>query len=206
MTTLRGYDAINYAEANGLTLNKYNDPIEDAREGLSVDKARKVAAEDPQLIYVEANAAVSALLARMGGKVLVIDPVTDADETAESCEVRPVATKYSVTFRKEFNESGEGIDYPTDFFRVPDGVIEDMAFIEMRPPANSEYGEEEWQYEVDTDRVSEFESAADRCETAVRYNRLTTEPETITDPALIRALYDHPSAKSYGDGSYTVEE
>jgi hypothetical protein len=26
----------------------------------------------------------------------------------------------------------------------------------------------------------------------------------ITDPALIRALYDHPTAEAYGDGSYTV--
>ena len=27
---------------------------------------------------------------------------------------------------------------------------------------------------------------------------------TITDPAIIRALYNHPSASAYGDGSYTV--
>jgi len=53
MTTLSGYEAIEYAEANGLTLSKYNDPIEDAREGLTPDEARKIAAEDPNLIYVE---------------------------------------------------------------------------------------------------------------------------------------------------------
>lgn len=69
---------------------------------------------------------VDELLARMGGKVLVIDPVTDADETAAAVEVRPM-----------------------DF------------------------------------------GGALRC-------------EVITDPELIRALYDHPSAESYGDGSYTV--
>lgn len=28
--------------------------------------------------------------------------------------------------------------------------------------------------------------------------------EEITDQAVIRALYDHPSATAYGDGSYTV--
>ena len=49
---LTGYEAINYAEANGLTLSKYNDPIEDAREGLTPDEARNIALEDPTLIYV----------------------------------------------------------------------------------------------------------------------------------------------------------
>ena len=52
--TLFGYEAIEYAEANGLTLSKYNDPIEDAREGLTPDEARKIAREDPRLIYIEA--------------------------------------------------------------------------------------------------------------------------------------------------------
>lgn len=51
--TLTGYAAIEYAEANSLTLNKYADPAEDAREGLGVDEARKVATEDPSLIYIE---------------------------------------------------------------------------------------------------------------------------------------------------------
>lgn len=50
---LSGYEAINYAEANSLTLNKYTDPTENAREGLTPDEARKVAAEDPSLIWCE---------------------------------------------------------------------------------------------------------------------------------------------------------
>lgn len=54
---LSGYEAIEYAEANGLTLNKYNDPTEDAREGLTVAEARKIAAEDASLIWVDALAA-----------------------------------------------------------------------------------------------------------------------------------------------------
>lgn len=55
MTTISGYDAIEYAKENGLTLNKYSDPIEDAREGLSPDEARKIAREDPSLIWIEAE-------------------------------------------------------------------------------------------------------------------------------------------------------
>jgi hypothetical protein len=53
MTRLTGYEAIEYAEANNLTLNKYNDPVEDAREGLTPDEARKIASEDPGLIHIE---------------------------------------------------------------------------------------------------------------------------------------------------------
>ena len=36
-----------------MTLSKYADPIEEAREGLSVEDASKVAQEDPGLIYIE---------------------------------------------------------------------------------------------------------------------------------------------------------
>ena len=50
--TLTGHAAIRHAEATGRTLSKYTDPTEDAREGLSADEARAIAAEDPSLIYI----------------------------------------------------------------------------------------------------------------------------------------------------------
>lgn len=50
---LTGYDAITYAECHGLTLSKYNDPLEEAREGLTVAEARQVAREDMSLIYLD---------------------------------------------------------------------------------------------------------------------------------------------------------
>jgi hypothetical protein len=56
---LTGYEAIEYAEAHNLTLNKYNDPIEDAREELTIDEARKIALEDPSLIYLEVENGVA---------------------------------------------------------------------------------------------------------------------------------------------------
>lgn len=52
---LTGYAAIEYAEANGMTLTKYNDPTEDHREGLTPDEARVIANEDPSLIYIEVS-------------------------------------------------------------------------------------------------------------------------------------------------------
>lgn len=124
---LTGYEAINYADENGLTLNKYSDPIEDAREGLSVDEARKVADEDPALIYVPVSAEVSRLIALLGGKALVVDPVTDEEETAQTIELRSLTDSDARTI-------------------------------------------------------------------------------TISSPRITRALYEHPSATPYGEGSYTVEE
>ena len=50
--TLTGREAIDYAEANGLTLNKYEDPTEEAHTGLTVDQANKIAREDASLIWI----------------------------------------------------------------------------------------------------------------------------------------------------------
>lgn len=58
MTTIKhtGLDAINLAEELGLTLSKYADPTEGAREGLTPDEAREVAKEDPSLVYLVTEA------------------------------------------------------------------------------------------------------------------------------------------------------
>jgi hypothetical protein len=53
MTRLTGVDAIRRAERDGRTLSKYNDPIEEAREDLSVEEANAVARDDPGLIYLD---------------------------------------------------------------------------------------------------------------------------------------------------------
>lgn len=52
---LTGYAAINYAEANGAPLNKYQDPTEAGLFGLTVQEAREIASEDPSLIWIEAT-------------------------------------------------------------------------------------------------------------------------------------------------------
>ena len=51
---LTGHAAIDHAIATGATLNKYADPTEPAREGLTVDEAREIASEDPLLIWIAA--------------------------------------------------------------------------------------------------------------------------------------------------------
>jgi len=49
-----GLEAIESKEEDdSVVLNKYNDPIEDARENLSVEEAREIVKEDPSLIYAK---------------------------------------------------------------------------------------------------------------------------------------------------------
>jgi hypothetical protein len=50
---LIGFDAIAYAEREGLTLNKLGDRIDDERTGLTVAEAEAIATEDQNLIWLE---------------------------------------------------------------------------------------------------------------------------------------------------------
>src|SRR5690606_9122688 len=57
-TRLTGYDAIDYAEEHDMLLGKYADPVEGARENLSPDEARTIAAKDPSLVYLDIQPSV----------------------------------------------------------------------------------------------------------------------------------------------------
>ena len=50
---LTGFTAIEYAEKEGLTLNKHPDAVDGPRQGLSVAEAEAIAAEDPNLIWLD---------------------------------------------------------------------------------------------------------------------------------------------------------
>ena len=54
MKKLHGREAIEYAEATGAVLHHYTTPIEDATDGISQEKAREIAREDPSLVWCEA--------------------------------------------------------------------------------------------------------------------------------------------------------
>ena len=49
---ITGREAIEYAEANGLKLNKYADPIEGARDDVLPEDAYEICNEDPTLIWI----------------------------------------------------------------------------------------------------------------------------------------------------------
>lgn len=107
-TTVTGTQAIEMAEARGLTLCKYTDPTEGAREGLTVAEARAVARQDPSLIYVETTELVRNVCDEVAGLVgddgtgdlgiivrqaLAEDPTVSAEAIAETVrEARRDAT------------------------------------------------------------------------------------------------------------------
>jgi hypothetical protein len=53
---LTGFEAITFAEREGLTLNKLADNIDDAQEGLSVAEAEAIAVDNPEQIYIDITA------------------------------------------------------------------------------------------------------------------------------------------------------
>ena len=50
---LKGTEAIEYAETNGLLLNKFTDPTEGERDDLTTEEAHEVARDDANLIWVD---------------------------------------------------------------------------------------------------------------------------------------------------------
>jgi hypothetical protein len=53
---LSGFDAIEYAEKEGLTLNKSADSIDDGAAGLTIAEAEAIADDRPELIWVDVTA------------------------------------------------------------------------------------------------------------------------------------------------------
>jgi hypothetical protein len=52
---LTGFAAIEYAEKEGLRLHKAPDVIDPPRDGLTIAEAEAIAAEDPDLIWLEVS-------------------------------------------------------------------------------------------------------------------------------------------------------
>jgi len=52
---IHGQAAIDFAKKNEIYLCKYSDPVEDAREDLTVDEAEEVIKVDPSLIWIEVH-------------------------------------------------------------------------------------------------------------------------------------------------------
>lgn len=50
---LTGFEAIEYAEKEGLTLNKFADPINEAATDLTIAEAEAIATDDADLIWLD---------------------------------------------------------------------------------------------------------------------------------------------------------
>ena len=80
--------------------------------------------------------------------------------------------RYRVTYRKRFNQKGEGADAPQTFLDVPDGVVAEAEFVERFEPDSLHveermeedddflaFGSEIWEYDVVPGREKEFKDA-----------------------------------------------
>lgn len=71
---MTGRDALTYAQAHDLTLSTHTDPTAEGRESVTVEEARRIASEDPSLVYLDVPASVVERLAdeaaSAGDKVL----------------------------------------------------------------------------------------------------------------------------------------
>lgn len=50
---LKGFEAIEYAEKEGMRLHKAGDHIDEPADGLSIAEAEAIASEDPDLIFLD---------------------------------------------------------------------------------------------------------------------------------------------------------
>jgi hypothetical protein len=50
---LTGFEAITFAEHEGLTLSKFEDRIDEPQAGLSIAEAEAIAVDHPELIYLD---------------------------------------------------------------------------------------------------------------------------------------------------------
>lgn len=107
MITLTGIAAINAAEANDLSLSKYADPTEGAREGLTVEEAREIAKIDASLIWVE-MAAADAPTYRIESKT---QHTGWQDEGSGDVYSSIVDAKYAIYGLESENDDGASIQY-----------------------------------------------------------------------------------------------
>jgi len=79
---LSGFDAIEYAEKEGLTLNKSADSIDDGASDLTIAEAEAIADDHPELIWVDVPADEILRRAAQYGAGLGGLPITAAGWTA----------------------------------------------------------------------------------------------------------------------------
>jgi hypothetical protein len=102
--------------------------------------------------------------------------------------------RYRVTFRKRFNQDGQGSDEPVTLLNLPDGVIQDSAFVETFEPDSLHveermeedddffpFGTEVWEFEVIEGRERDFEDAVKESGAAIEFDKI---PEQVgSEPA-----------------------
>lgn len=101
--------------------------------------------------------------------------------------------RYRVTFRKRFNQDGQGSDDPVTLLNLPDGVVQDSAVVETFEPDSLHveermeedddflpFGTEVWEFDIVDSRERDFEDAVAASGAALECDKMPEEvsPET----------------------------
>jgi hypothetical protein len=103
-----------------------------------------------------------------------------------------MSVTYRVSFRKRFNQQGEGADAPVTFLNVADGVILDSTVVETIEPDNL-HGEEDmeedddflslgtevWDFDVAEDSQQEFKDALVNSGMVMEFETLDEEDDDL---------------------------
>lgn len=150
MTRYKGQEAIEIAEARGLTLSKHADPIEDAREGLSIDEAREIAAEDPGLIYVDVEARDQAGAAAMREQTVRV--TVRQVETEEPCDAvrstRAYAEQLLAALRHAFPHAEVDVEAEPNTIGADRYAVENADEDEVRRVAERVFTSGDWMVAV----------------------------------------------------------
>lgn len=102
--------------------------------------------------------------------------------------------RYQVTFKKRFNQEGEGSDSPQLILNLPDGVIEEATVVEQIEPdsVHSEermdedddflpFGSEIWEFVVGENRDDEFKASLEQSGVVLEYDVIDDDEDDIDD-------------------------
>ena len=103
-----------------------------------------------------------------------------------------MSVTYRVSFRKRFNQQGEGADAPVTFLNMADGVILDSTVVETIEPDNL-HGEEDmeedddflslgtevWDFDVAEDSQQEFKDALVNSGMVMEFETLDEEDDDL---------------------------
>ena len=101
--------------------------------------------------------------------------------------------RYRVTFRKRFNQEGEGSDSPVSQLNLADGVVQDSALVETFEPDSLHgeermeedddffpFGTEVWEFEVVDGKERDFEDSMAESGTVMEFEKMNEE--TAVEP------------------------
>ncbi len=103
---------------------------------------------------------------------------------------------YRVTFRKRFDQNGEGADAPVTFLDLADGVVLDSTFVEAIEPDNLHVeesmdedddflslGTEIWEFDVAEARGQEFKDALVNSRVVIEFDEMERQDDDLPKSA-----------------------